>query len=79
MSEFLKSELEEIKGKTYIASIPIDEFESNEELALFVKVAREKKIGTVLHYETSNFHQGVVVQIFDKETCETKDYLGTMQ
>ncbi len=79
MSEFLKNELEKIKGQTYIASIPIEEFESKEELVLFAKIAKEKKIGTALHYETSNFHQGVLIEIFDKETCEVKDYLGIMR
>lgn len=75
MSEFLKKSFEEIKGQTYIADIPIDEFQSIEELTLFVKMAKDKKCGAVLHYETSNYHQGVVVQLFDKETCEVKDYL----
>lgn len=56
MSEFLKNTLEEIKGQTYISSVPIEEFESKEELVAFVKIAKESKIGTALHYETSNFH-----------------------
>lgn len=79
MSNFLKNVLEEIKGKTYISDIPIEEFESKEELVVFVKIAKEKKIGTAIHYETSNYHQGVVVEIFDKETCEVKDCLGIMR
>ena len=66
MSEFLKNELERIKGQTHIISIPIEGFERKEELVEFVKIAKGKKIGTALHYETSNFHQGVVVEIFDK-------------
>lgn len=76
MSDFLKNELENIKGLTYIVDIPINEFQSIEELSVFVKEAKKKKCGTVLHYETSNYHQGVVVQLFDKETCTVKDYLG---
>lgn len=79
MSEFLKNELEKIKGQTHIISIPIEGFERKEELVEFVKIAKGKKIGTALHYETSNFHQGVVVEIFDKETCVVKDHLGIMQ
>lgn len=79
MSNFLKNVLEEIKGKTYISDIPIEEFESKEELVVFVKIAKEKKIGTAIHYETSNYHQGVVAEIFDKETCEVKDCLGIMR
>lgn len=79
MSNFLKNVLEEIKGKTYISDIPIEEFESKEEMVVFVKIAKEKKIGTAIHYETSNYHQGVVVEIFDKETCEVKDCLGIMR
>ncbi len=79
MSEFLKNALEEIKGQTYISDIPIEEFKSKEELVVFAKFAKEKKIGTAIHYETSNYHQGVVVQIFDKETCKVKDCLGIMR
>lgn len=79
MSEFLVNELEKIKGQTYITSIPIEEFESKEELVLFVKIAKGKNCGTALHYETSNFHQGVLVELFDKETCKAKDCLGIMR
>ncbi|MFG6392874.1 MAG: hypothetical protein K1W24_01590 [Lachnospiraceae bacterium] len=79
MNEFLKNALEEIKGQTYISSIPIEEFSNKEELVVFAKIAKEKKIGTALHYETSNFYQGVIVEIFDKDTCEVKDYLGIMR
>lgn len=75
MSEFLEKELENIKGLTYIVDIPINEFQSIEELTTFVKEAKKKKCGAVLHYETSNYHQGVVVQLFDKETCTVKDCL----
>lgn len=62
-----------------MSSVPVEEFESKEELVVFVKIVKEKKIGIALHYETSNFHQGVVVEVFDKETCEVKDYLGIMR
>lgn len=79
MSEFLKMELEKIKGKTYITDIPIEEFESIEELTEFIKVAKKSHCGTVLHYETSNFHQGVVVQLFDIVNCEAKDCIGTVE
>lgn len=75
MNEFLKNEIREIKGKSYIADIPIEEFESIKQLDLFVKSAKENGLGVSLHHETSNFHQGVVVQIFDKETCEAKELL----
>lgn len=73
MKEFFKNELEKIKGQTYISCIPIEEFGSIEELQLFVKNAREKNCGTSLRYETSNFHQGVLVEMFDEETCKLKD------
>ena len=75
MREFLKNGLEKVKGLTYIVDIPIEEFQSIEELTMFVKEAKKNKCGAVLHYETSNYHQGVVVQLFDKETCTAKDYL----
>lgn len=75
MSDFLKNELEKVKGLTYIVDIPINEFQSIEELTMFVKESKKKKCGIVLHYETSNYHQGVVLELFDKETCTVKDYL----
>lgn len=75
MSEFLKNEIEKIKGQTYIVDIPIEEFDNIEELNQFVRLAKKEKCGAVLHHEVSNYHQGVVVQLFDKETCEIKEFL----
>lgn len=67
MREFLKNELEKVKGLTYIVNIPIEEFQSIEELTEFVKTAKQRKCGVVLYYETSNCAQGVLVELFDKE------------
>lgn len=66
----------DIKGSTYITDIPIEEFTSIKDIETFVKHAKNNGIGTVLHYETSNFHCGVVVQVYDIKTCECKEYLG---
>jgi predicted hydrocarbon binding protein len=76
MSEFLAKELRNIKGLTYIVSIPVNEFKTIDELETFVKKAKEGSIGVVMHYETSNFHCGVVVQIYDKSTCTVNEFLG---
>ena len=76
MSDFLENELTNIKGLNYIISIPIDEFKTIAELDGFVKKAKEQAIGVVMHYETSNFHCGVVAQIYDKATCTVKEFLG---
>lgn len=76
MKDYLSNEMQNAKGQTYITDIPIEEFDGIEELTDFVKKTKRHGLGTVLHYETSNFHQGVVVQIFDKETCKHKSFLG---
>lgn len=76
MNEFLKNTLEQVKGTTHISDIPIEEFTSIDELNQFVQFANKQNCGVTLNHETSNFHQGVVVQIFDKETCTVKKYLN---
>jgi len=67
--------LMEIKGASHIISIPIEEFGSITELDNFVKKMNRHKVGVAMHHEQSNFHQGVLVQIYDKETCAFKNYL----
>jgi hypothetical protein len=74
-SDFLDKELKNIKGLDYIVDIPVHAFESINEFELFVKKAKVAGIGVCMHYETSNFYCGVVVQIYDKETCSVKDSL----
>lgn len=76
MSNFLEKELRNIKGLNYIVSIPIEEFNTIAELEGFVKKAKKQAVGVVMHYETSNFHCGVVAQIYDKRTCTVKEFLG---
>lgn len=66
----------EVKGTSYITDIPIGNFASIQDLEAFVQDMKANRIGTVLHYETSNFHHGVVVQVYDIETCKFKGYLG---
>ena len=70
-----KKDLEKVKGVSYIVDIPIEDFENISDLNNFVKEMNQNGIGVVLHHEQSNFHQGVLVQIYDKETCNVKDYL----
>ena len=66
----------DIKGTSYITDIPIEKFTSVQDLETFVKNMKRNDIGTVLHYETSNYHCGVVIQAYDIDTCEVKEYLG---
>lgn len=75
MKQLLETGLEEVKGKTYIMDIPIEEFGTVGELTEFVERADRMGVGTVLHLERSNLHQGVLVQAFDKKTCTYKDSL----
>lgn len=75
MEDVLNDIIDEAKGSTYINSVSINEFNSIKELEDFVKKANKNGIGLVLHYEASNFHCGVLVQLFDKDTCTVKDYL----
>ncbi len=75
MNEFLKNEIKDVRGLSYILSIPIEYFGNMDELTLFVKTAKTNNCGVVMNYETSNFHQGVLVELYDKKTCTEKDYL----
>lgn len=75
MNEFLKNAIKDVRGVSYIQCIPIEDFDNVDELTLFVKTAKTNNCGVVMNYETSNFHQGVVVQLYDKKTCTEKDYL----
>lgn len=70
-----KSVLKEVKGVSHIVDIPIEEFENLSDLENFEKEMSRNGIGVVLHDEHSNFHQGLLVQMYDKETCTVKDYL----
>lgn len=75
ISDFLKKQIIETKGKTYINSIPIEEFENLEQLIESVKEAERNGVGVNLLYETSNFYQGVLCQLYDKNTCTNKEFL----
>ena len=75
MNEFLENAIKEIEGASYIRSIPIEDFENIDELTSFVKMAKANSCGVIMNYETSNFHQGVLVELYDKKTCTEKDYL----
>lgn len=76
MKEYLKTAIEKAKQTKFITDIQIEEFESIDELTKFVEYAKSQGIGTVLHYETSNYHNGVVIHIFDKTTCIVKSFLN---
>ena len=71
-----KQDMLEVKGTSHITVFPIEGFDDLSDLENFVKYMKRNGIGTVLHYESSNFHQGVVVQAFDKESCSVKKYIG---
>lgn len=67
--------LKEVSSVKHIVDVPIDEFNTIDEITELIKRAKKNGIGAVLHYETSNYHCGVVIQLYDKETCTVKDYL----
>ena len=75
MKNFLKESLEECIGKSYINSFPLEEFEDLKELEEFVKKSKAKGLGVHLKYETSNMHQGILVQVYDIKACRVKEYL----
>ena len=66
MNDFLTNQFDEVKDIDYIISIPIEEFSSLEELVEFVKESKDHNVGVLMQYETSNFHNGADVSIFDK-------------
>lgn len=70
-----KCDLRQVKGESYIVSIPLEEFENLSDLENFVKEMNRNGIGVGLHDERSNFHQGLLVQMYDKKTCTVKDCL----
>lgn len=70
-----KQDVFDITGRSYITDIPIEEFENLEDLENFVKVMDANGIGVVMCHEQSNYHQGVLIQAYDKETCTTKECL----
>lgn len=75
MSEFLKKQFKKVKGLSYIISIPLEEFATLADLEEFTKEAKKNKVGIAIKYETSNFHCGVLVEIYDIDTCDVKEDL----
>ena len=71
-----KKYVDNIKGTSYITDIPLKDFMNVSDIETFIKYMKRNGIGTVLHYETSNLYCGVVIQAYDIETCEAKEYLG---
>ena len=63
-----KQDVYDIQGLSHILDIPLDEFEDLEDLRRFTEVMAQNNIGVVIAAEHSNFHQGVLVEIFDKAT-----------
>ncbi len=68
--------IKEVKAKNYITAIPIEEFKDIKQLEELAKRGKAENIGISLKYETSNFHCGVLVQVYDKENCKVKEFLG---
>ena len=75
MNKFLKNAIKEVEGASYIRSIPVEDFKNMDEVTLFVRMAKSNNCGVIMNYETSNFHQGVLVQLYDKKTCDPRDLL----
>ena len=73
--EYYEKILKGTKGTSHITSIPIEEFRDITALEIFVQKMNQNGVGVTIHHERSNFHQGVLVQIYDKETCMVKNYL----
>ncbi len=71
-----KQVLSEIKDATYIISIPLKKFDDLKDLENFVKVMNENGIGVAIKAEYSNFYQGILVEVFNKEKCIVKHYIG---
>lgn len=74
-NDFWEKQIFDIKGKTYIISIPIEEFNDLKQLIEIAKTAERNGLGVNIHYKTSNFYQGVLCQLYDKNTCIFKDFL----
>lgn len=64
-----KQDVYDIADTTHVMDIPIEEFENLEDFRKFVEVMSMNGIGVVLTDEHSNFHQGVLVEVFDKKSC----------
>lgn len=69
IGKILKS-LEEIKGKDYTITIPIENFDSIQNLISFFKTAENNEVCAILKYEKSNFYHGFLIEIFDKNYCD---------
>lgn len=67
MKRDYRADIERVKGEDYFFCIPIDEFESIQELKEFVEEMKVQNIGAVLKAEHSNFFNGVAVDVYDKE------------
>ena len=76
MKGFLIESLFDHVGEEHICSIPIEDFADMEELIEFVEKANKKGIAVNLKNERSNFHQGVLVQIYDIKNCKVIKYLN---
>ena len=68
----IEKQILEIKGETCIVCFPLEDFNDIEELECFVMQCKSANIGVSLKYETSNFHCGVFVECYDKNTCKEK-------
>ena len=66
MEDFLLNAIQDVKKQPSVTYIPIEEFDGIEELAEFVETSEKNGVVAYLHHETSDSHQGVVVQIFNR-------------
>ena len=68
MEDFLLNAIQNVKKQPSVTYIPIEEFDGIKELAEFVETSERNGVVACLHHETSDSHQGVVVQIFNRMT-----------
>lgn len=67
MREKIKDFIDNAKENEYWSSLPIEEFESIEELRETVELCYRLKLSTEIKAEHSNFYQGVLFSVANKD------------
>ncbi len=70
MQDKIKGFIEEAKRNEYWSSLPIEEFESIGELKETVELCYKLKLSTEIKAEHSNFYQGVLFGVKNKNLAE---------
>ena len=66
MTEKIKDFIDDAKENEYWSSLPIEEFQSIEELKETVELCYKLRLSTEIKAEHSNFYQGVLFSIANK-------------